>query len=145
MQFCIPKKIVKILYNIWTMYVCKGWAIKLAPAPRPSMIYCATPTASPLLILHSGWNNTNIYLLKMKWNWWRSTCTAGDVVHTFRNSFTWRSTHWEKKNSVACVRSRKLYRPSDRRLSAKLVPTLADRGCCVVSATNPPKSLISVL
>jgi hypothetical protein len=34
------------------MYVCKGWAIKLAPAPRPSMIYCATPTASPLLILH---------------------------------------------------------------------------------------------
>jgi hypothetical protein len=26
---------------------------------------------------------------------------------------------------------------SDRRLSAKLVPTLADRGCRVVSATNP--------
>jgi hypothetical protein len=25
-------------------------------------------------------------------------------------------------------------RLSDRRLSAKLVPTLADRGCCVVSA-----------
>jgi hypothetical protein len=23
------------------MYVCKGWAIKLAPAPRPSTIYCA--------------------------------------------------------------------------------------------------------
>jgi hypothetical protein len=29
-----------------------------------------------------------------------------------------------------------LYRPSDRRLSAKLVPTLAERGCCVVSATD---------
>jgi hypothetical protein len=29
-----------------------------------------------------------------------------------------------------------LYRPSDRRLSAKLVPTLADRGCCVVTAVN---------
>jgi hypothetical protein len=28
-------------------------------------------------------------------------------------------------------------RPSDRRLSAKLVPTLADRGCRMVSATNP--------
>jgi hypothetical protein len=28
-------------------------------------------------------------------------------------------------------------RPSDRRLSAKLVPTLADRGCRVVGATNP--------
>jgi hypothetical protein len=30
-----------------------------------------------------------------------------------------------------------LYRPSDRRLSAKLVPTFTGRGCCVVSATNP--------
>jgi hypothetical protein len=38
------------------MYVCKGWAIKPAPAPRPSAMYCATPTANPLLILHSGWN-----------------------------------------------------------------------------------------
>jgi hypothetical protein len=30
-----------------------------------------------------------------------------------------------------------LYRSSDRRRSAKLVPTLADRGCHVVSATRP--------
>jgi hypothetical protein len=30
-----------------------------------------------------------------------------------------------------------LYRPNDRRLSAKLVPTFADRGCRVVSATDP--------
>jgi hypothetical protein len=47
-------------------------------------------------------------------------------------------------NSVAWVRRRELYRPSDRRLSAKLVPTLADRGCCVVSAMKPPQSIISV-
>jgi hypothetical protein len=31
-----------------------------------------------------------------------------------------------------------LYRSSDRRQSAKLVPTLVDRGCRVVSATSPP-------
>jgi hypothetical protein len=30
-----------------------------------------------------------------------------------------------------------LYRPSDRRLSAKLVPTLVERWCRMVSATNP--------
>jgi hypothetical protein len=30
-----------------------------------------------------------------------------------------------------------LYRPSDSRLSAKLVPTFADRGCHAVSVTNP--------
>jgi hypothetical protein len=35
-------------------------------------------------------------------------------------------------------------RLSDRRLSAKLVPTLADRGCRVVSATILPQLLISV-
>jgi hypothetical protein len=32
--------------------------------------------------------------------------------------------------------ARELFRPSDRRLSAKLVPTLADRGCNVVSVTD---------
>jgi hypothetical protein len=30
-----------------------------------------------------------------------------------------------------------LYRQSDRRLSAKMVPTFADRGCRVVSAAEP--------
>jgi hypothetical protein len=30
-----------------------------------------------------------------------------------------------------------LYRPSDRRLLAKLVQTFVDRGCHVVSATDP--------
>jgi hypothetical protein len=30
-----------------------------------------------------------------------------------------------------------LYRPSDSRLSAKLVPTFADRGCHMVSVTDP--------
>jgi hypothetical protein len=30
-----------------------------------------------------------------------------------------------------------LYRPSDRGLSAKLVPTFADRGCYVVSEAEP--------
>jgi hypothetical protein len=30
-----------------------------------------------------------------------------------------------------------LYRVSDRRMPAKLVPTFADRGCRMTSATNP--------
>jgi hypothetical protein len=33
--------------------------------------------------------------------------------------------------------SRQANRPSDRRLSAKLVSTFADGGCGVVSATDP--------
>jgi hypothetical protein len=39
-----------------------------------------------------------------------------------------------KKNSVAAS---ELCRPSDSHLSAKLVPTFTDRGCRVVSATDP--------
>jgi hypothetical protein len=38
-----------------------------------------------------------------------------------------------------------LYRPSDRRLSTKLVPTFADRGCRVVSATDPYGRILGFL
>jgi hypothetical protein len=38
-----------------------------------------------------------------------------------------------------------LYRPSDRSLSAKLVPTLADRWCQVVSATDPHRRNLGFL
>jgi hypothetical protein len=40
----------------------------------------------------------------------------------------------KQTSSVALVRE--LYRPSFRRLLAKLVPTFADRKCCVVSITD---------
>jgi hypothetical protein len=38
-----------------------------------------------------------------------------------------------------------LYRPSDRRLSAKLVSTFADRGCHVVSVTDPYGRILDFL
>jgi hypothetical protein len=38
-----------------------------------------------------------------------------------------------------------LYRPSDRRMSEKLVPTFADRGCRVVSATDPYGRILGFL
>jgi hypothetical protein len=38
-----------------------------------------------------------------------------------------------------------LYRPSDRRLSAKLLPTFADRGCQVVSVTDPYGRILGFL
>jgi hypothetical protein len=38
-----------------------------------------------------------------------------------------------------------LYRLSDRRMSAKLVTTLADRGCRVISATDPYGSILGFL
>jgi hypothetical protein len=38
-----------------------------------------------------------------------------------------------------------LYRPSDRRLSAKLVPTFADRGVSRSQRDGPPTAVISDL
>jgi hypothetical protein len=38
-----------------------------------------------------------------------------------------------------------LYRLSDHRLSAKLVPTFVDRGCCVVSATDTQGRILGFL
>jgi hypothetical protein len=38
-----------------------------------------------------------------------------------------------------------LYRPSDHRLSAKLVPTFADRGCHVVSMMDPCSRILRFL
>jgi hypothetical protein len=47
-------------------------------------------------------------------------------------------TPWPESASELC-------RPSDRRLSAKLVPTLADRGCDVVSMTDPYGHILGFL
>jgi hypothetical protein len=38
----------------------------------------------------------------------------------------------------------KLYRPSDRRFSAKQLPACADRGCRVVGVTDPSVRILSV-
>jgi hypothetical protein len=38
-----------------------------------------------------------------------------------------------------------LYQPVDHRLSAKLVPTSADRGCRVVSAADPNSRILGFL
>jgi hypothetical protein len=38
-----------------------------------------------------------------------------------------------------------LYRPSDRRLSAKWLPTFADKGCHVVSVTDPYGRILDFL
>jgi hypothetical protein len=41
-----------------------------------------------------------------------------------------------RDDAALVSKQKQLYRPSDRRLSAKLVQTFADRGCCVVSTTD---------
>jgi hypothetical protein len=38
-----------------------------------------------------------------------------------------------------------LYPPIDRRMSAKLLPTFVNRGCCVVSTTDPYGRILGFL
>jgi hypothetical protein len=51
----------------------------------------------------------------------------------------------KEKNTPWLVSASELYRPSDHRLSAKLVPTLMDRGCHVVSVTDSYGSILGFL
>jgi hypothetical protein len=43
----------------------------------------------------------------------------------------------KKKKTPWPESANELYRPSDRRLSAKRLPTFVDKGCHVVSVTDP--------
>jgi hypothetical protein len=71
------------------------------------------------------------------------SATAGEDVYIWILLFfinrTWSDNHTKKKKNTfrGFSPQSKLYRPSDHRLWAKLVPTLADRVCREVSATNP--------
>jgi hypothetical protein len=51
----------------------------------------------------------------------------------------------EVKNTQWPQAASKLYRPSDSRLSAKLVSTFADIGCHVVSMTDPYGRILAFL
>jgi hypothetical protein len=64
-------------------------------------------------------------------------CPTGNAKHLYHKN------KQNKTNSMVWVRERTI--PSDRRLSAKWLPTFADRGCHVVSFTDPYGSILGFL
>jgi hypothetical protein len=54
-------------------------------------------------------------------------------------------THIKKTKTPWPESASELYRPSDRRLLAKLVPSFADRGCHVVNVTDPYGRILGFL
>jgi hypothetical protein len=52
---------------------------------------------------------------------------------------------WSKKKTPWSESASELHRPSHRRLSAKWLSTLADRGCHVVSVTDPYGRILDFL
>jgi hypothetical protein len=66
----------------------------------------------------------------------RTYTTMGGGIWAFPHTTFWTVINKQKQtNSVVWVRERTI--PSDRRLSAKLLQTFADRGCHVVSVMDP--------
>jgi hypothetical protein len=57
----------------------------------------------------------------------------------------WPSSNNKNKQTPWPESACELYRPSNSRLSAKLVPTFADRGCHMISVTDPFGRIIGFL
>jgi hypothetical protein len=68
---------------------------------------------------------------------------TGDGIQTQRLT-VWYGTVL-RKETPWCESPSQLYRPSDRRVSAKWLPTFADRGCHVVSVTDPYGRILGFL
>jgi hypothetical protein len=66
-----------------------------------------------------------------------SVCKISGIFISYHLIFTIK-TPWPESTSEQ-------YRPSDCRLSAKLVPTFAERGCHVVSVTDPHGCILGFL
>jgi hypothetical protein len=66
------------------------------------------------------------------------TSARAQIVSARLNCALKTTTPWPESAS-------ELYRPSDRRLPAKLVPNFADRDCRVVSVTDPYGSILGFL
>jgi hypothetical protein len=78
-------------------------------------------------------------------NWSYFRCTECSVHCGLRQLSSAPAPSIKKKKFPWSESASELYRPSDRRLSAKLVPTFADRGCHVVSVTNPYGCILGFL
>jgi hypothetical protein len=64
---------------------------------------------------------------------------------SFQVRFSSVAVRYRSKKTPWPQSASELYRPSDRRLSAELVPTVADRRCHVVSVTGPYGRILGFL
>jgi hypothetical protein len=75
------------------------------------------------------------------WHKWRTVCAIFRLWASFRNNSSLRI----KKITPWLQSASELYRPSDSRLAAKLVPTFSDRRCHLDSVRYPYGRIIDFL
>jgi CBS-domain-containing membrane protein len=77
------------------------------------------------------------------------TIKIQDIVHRpafyLKHNVSETGFYQNKQQTPWLESASKLYRPSDPRLLVKLVPTFADRGCHVVSVTDPYGRILGFL
>jgi hypothetical protein len=78
--------------------------------------------------------STEIYVLKYRLMWFGEYVCVYAPELTIYVTFTFTL---KKTKTTWSESAKKLYRPNDHSLSAKWLPTFADRGCHVVSMTYP--------
>jgi hypothetical protein len=108
------------LYKMWSSITYTTYCLLLTCISREYLI-CEYHDNSldTRVMLH-------VCLLLVLWTWEKSVRVRD-----------WKTSDKEKFDACHLSASEP-YWPSERRLSAKLVPNFADRGCRVVSATDPP-------
>jgi hypothetical protein len=140
---------ILVIYSVpslWPRYnqmlILLNWICLLFGPPRvnliPFIFWKKKFGVAPWIMIHVYWYPVS------KWDtrpftacksFKRKSLTV--LVSQRKRDCTCRYAHSTKPTNSGAWSASELYRPSHRRLSAKLVPTLADRGRRVVSATNP--------
>jgi hypothetical protein len=108
--------------------------------------------ASVCRLLCAGIFSFLLYILEIALKPWDGSDTFCCVTNTFNTRFlntkikqsSFSLIHYLKK-TLWSESASELYRPSDRRLSAKSLPTFAYKGCHMVSVTNPYGRILGFL
>jgi hypothetical protein len=109
----------------------------------PSKALCMPWQTYFSLLGHSSYIRNKNHEASASPSWEPSICSEVEKFRAFMTPKTSLRAATGQINSAhtpktPCLEyASELYRPSDRRLSAKLMSTFADRGCCMVSVTDP--------
>jgi hypothetical protein len=104
-------------------------------------------TPSTVSLNSIAFNNVErrVTRLTRPWNEWEFPWWQDYNEKIFSSPVSRLHSKKKKLKSMVWVRERTIPTPSDRRLSAKWLPTCADRGCHMVSVTDPSGSILGFL
>jgi hypothetical protein len=156
-QECVPCRD----YNLcWTIQVTNVHIVQALQFQRIPPIICISETYH-MMMAHQGKNILWLWEMLLKWKTCSSVMIAKNdngegflscktiaicLVYTVLALMYWVYCDNKKKKKTPWSESAsKLYRPSDRSFSAKWLPTFVDKGCQVVSVTDPYGRILGFL